>query len=200
MEFQVGSKIFLPASRNSLSSFDIAFILIPKAHEPITSVVYFAATSRKSTGSRCAASSSRYFSKWWPHSRIRLNISFNFFDVNIGDSFDLNGRHLFGSRLKRCCDNGSTCEQNLSCNWNFQFFLYNQSFLRNRYIYILICTTCFYSDCDQISTFSWTLNPRSANFEKSLINTSLINSGSFRNRIGFRPTYNPTIGSFVYVS
>lgn len=137
MEFQVGSKIFLPASRNSLSSFDIAFILIPKAHEPITSVVYFAATSRKSTGSRCAASSSRYFSKWWPHSRIRLNISFNFFDVNIGDSFDLNGRHLFGSRLKRCCDNGSTCEQNLSCNWNFQFFyIINHFWEIDMYIYI----------------------------------------------------------------
>lgn len=133
IEFQVGSKIFLPASRNSLPSLDIAFMLIPNAHEPITSVVYFAATSQKSTGCRRAASPSTYFSKWRPHSRIRPNISFNFFDVNIGDSFDLNGRHLFGSRLKRCCDNGSTCEQNLS---KFSIFLYNQSFLTNQYIYI----------------------------------------------------------------
>ena len=97
----------LPIFRNSLSSSSSAFILIPNAQLPITSVVNFAATSRHSTGSPLSATLSRNFSKFPAHSTMRGNISLSLPDVNIGDSFCLSGFHLSDSKKNRCCVSGS---------------------------------------------------------------------------------------------
>lgn len=98
---QFWSKICFPILRNSLSSFDSAFMSMPKAQLPITSVVNLAANSWHSTGSFFSASFSRHCSKFLADSHIKENISFSLPEVNTGESLVRNGRHLVASTLKR---------------------------------------------------------------------------------------------------
>lgn len=108
--FKFWSKIFLPILRNSLSSSDSAFMLIPKTQLPITSVENLAVISRQSMKPPFSITFSKHCSKFSAHSNIRGNISLSLPEVNTGESFVRKGLHLLASTLKRFVANASVCD------------------------------------------------------------------------------------------
>ena len=111
-----------PIRRNSLPSGEREFMHTPNAQLPITSVVNFAAMSRQSTGSPLFLTFSTNSSKFFAQSSIRGNISFNLPDVNTGESFILNGRHVLDSNAKRVWNIGSTFKLNYLSLFYFKLF------------------------------------------------------------------------------